>query len=643
MANLVSPRLPFDPADNELLALDFALILELSPCAALAYNRSNDLIVSVNQKLQELSAFEPSALTGKSLSTLVSLRLDTNPTGKEARPIQLKTASGSKLQANLQIRSLSQTNQIVVLLFTPPTPPTEPDPQELSYAFFDTLLGVLTQDSSEAALSAAAGILHGAVRAQAAAAYLFNKPENQLVRARLTTDLQSAQFPEKLALEEPPPLQPVIWNSNHTPTSALEELALVKGFHYVVVLPLTRQNELLGNLIAAGFGSPPDEDSLRKLTLLAACAASTLHHLARIESAQQTVRRARQVVQIEHAISDNMEEGLIILTPDLRVAEMNPSAEMMLGYAGSEVFLQKAEMVLIGNETLSSLYKSAQQGISTKAVNNLRLNTRTGKSFLAQILCIPIMTEGKLSSIVLLMRDLSQSEQIRAHNQQLEQRAFLGEVSAIFAHEVKNPIYSIRAGLQYMGMTTKPGDPHFDLVSRLQNDCLRLSHLVDSTLNFSKPMEYHLQPVDLAEMLPNILERWAPRLTRLNIKYNFDANPPHPMVEADPRALEQVFVNLVSNAAQAMEKTGGTLNLRVINGPEHLVPPQYDVIVADSGPGIPDDIKERIFEPFVTTNTTGTGLGLAITKRIVSAHKGTINLESYPGGTMFHVFLPKAE
>ena len=92
-----------------------------------------------------------------------------------------------------------------------------------------------------------------------------------------------------------------------------------------------------------------------------------------------------------------------------------------------------------------------------------------------------------------------------------------------------------------------------------------------------------------------------------------------------------------------MEKTGGTLNLRVINGAEHLVPPQYDVIVADSGPGIPDDIKERIFEPFVTTNTTGTGLGLAITKRIVSAHKGTINLESYPGGTMFHVFLPKAE
>ena len=300
-------------------------------------------------------------------------------------------------------------------------------------------------------------------------------------------------------------------------------------------------------------------------------------------------------------------------------------------------------MVLIGNETLSALYKSAQQGIATKAGNNLSLNTRTGKSFLAQVLCIPVMTNGKLSSIVLILRDLSQSEQIRAHTQQLEQRAFLGEVSAIFAHEVKNPINSIMTGLQYIGMTMKPGDPHYDLVSRLQNDCLRLTHLMDSTLTFSKPMEYHFAPVDLAEMLPNILERWAPRLTRLNIRYNFDANPEHPLVKADFRALEQVFVNLVSNAAQAMEKKGGTLNIRIINAAEHLVPPQYEVIVADSGPGIPDDIKAHIFEPFVTTNISGTGLGLAITKRIVSAHKGTINLESYPGGTMFHVLLPKAE
>ena len=88
MANTASPRLPFEPDEKDLQALDFALVMELIPSAALAYNRSNDLIISINQKLQELTAFEPQILNGQSLSTLISLRLDTNPTGKETRSVQ---------------------------------------------------------------------------------------------------------------------------------------------------------------------------------------------------------------------------------------------------------------------------------------------------------------------------------------------------------------------------------------------------------------------------------------------------------------------------------------------------------------------------------------------------------------------------
>jgi len=115
------------------------------------------------------------------------------------------------------------------------------------------------------------------------------------------------------------------------------------------------------------------------------------------------------------------------------------------------------------------------------------------------------------------------------------------------------------------------------------------------------------------------------------------------MVKADYRALERVFENLINNAIQAMEKSGGTLNIKVTEADQHLIPAQYDVIVADSGPGIPDDLREHIFEPFVTTKSTGTGLGLAISKRIMTAHKGNLYVESFPGGTMFHVLIPKAD
>ncbi|MCJ7694899.1 MAG: ATP-binding protein, partial [Anaerolineaceae bacterium] len=147
----------------------------------------------------------------------------------------------------------------------------------------------------------------------------------------------------------------------------------------------------------------------------------------------------------------------------------------------------------------------------------------------------------------------------------------------------------------------------------------------------------------LNSLLPSIISRWDPRLRRLNIKSYYETLIEHPIVIGDFRALEQVFVNLISNAVQAMDKTGGSLSIKIQVPEIQSDPNDYEIIVADSGPGIPDDIREHIFEPFMTTNQNGTGLGLAISKRIISAHKGNIFVESFPGGTMFHVLLPKSK
>jgi len=129
---------------------------------------------------------------------------------------------------------------------------------------------------------------------------------------------------------------------------------------------------------------------------------------------------------------------------------------------------------------------------------------------------------------------------------------------------------------------------------------------------------------------------------RLNISYNLEQQPANPLVLADARAIEQVFVNLISNAIQAMENEGGSLNIKIHPVSPETNPPQYEIIVADSGPGIPEDLVKHVFEPFLTTKANGTGLGLAISRRIVMAHKGNIFVESFPGGTMFHVLLLKA-
>jgi signal transduction histidine kinase len=184
--------------------------------------------------------------------------------------------------------------------------------------------------------------------------------------------------------------------------------------------------------------------------------------------------------------------------------------------------------------------------------------------------------------------------------------------------------------------------PDFDLVNRMQNDCVRLTHLMDSVLSFSKPVEFNLANIDLGNLLSNLLERWGPRMRRLNIIANYEATTDKTLVVGDLRSLEQVFVNLVNNAVQAMEKTGGSLSIKAHEITTSETQPMVEVTVSDSGPGIPDDIRDHIFEPFMTTNQNGTGLGLAISKRIIAAHKGNIFVESFTGGTIFHVLLPKS-
>jgi signal transduction histidine kinase len=128
-------------------------------------------------------------------------------------------------------------------------------------------------------------------------------------------------------------------------------------------------------------------------------------------------------------------------------------------------------------------------------------------------------------------------------------------------------------------------------------------------------------------------------MSRLKVETFFQKAEDIPRINGDPRSLDQVFTNLITNAVDAMSKTGGTLAIKI--GLNHeLAKQQVEVLISDNGPGIPEEIKDRIFEPFVTTKSHGTGLGLAITKRIITAHRGRILVNSFPGGTIFSICIP---
>jgi PAS domain S-box-containing protein len=352
--------------------------------------------------------------------------------------------------------------------------------------------------------------------------------------------------------------------------------------------------------------------------------------------------QTRRALAITDALKDYSLEGAVVLTPDLDIESLNPAAETVLGYASQEVRGQAFGNVLIGADNLVPALQSALQGVPTHNLGNVRLHRRDGSVFLAHLRTLPVHVAGQLEAVLVLLRDLSEREQFEVLNEQLEQRAMLGEVSAIFAHEVRNPINNISTGLQLMYYNLPEDDPYHEVLARLLQDCNRLTHLMESILAFSRPPENKLEPVDLNTMLPALVDRWRPRLVRTKVQQKIKSTAQQATVFADLHALEQVFNNLIGNAVEAMRETGGNLTIHIRQVANTGDRPRVEISISDDGPGIPEEIIERIFEPFFTTNRNGngTGLGLAIAKRIVTKHKGTIKVSSVPGGTVFQVILP---
>ncbi len=231
----------------------------------------------------------------------------------------------------------------------------------------------------------------------------------------------------------------------------------------------------------------------------------------------------------------------------------------------------------------------AQQGIPTHDLGNIHLHSRDGQAFLALVRTIPVVTDGVTDKIIILIHDLSEHEQFRVRTQQLEHRALLGEVTAIFAHEVRNPINNISSGLQLMAHTLPEESPHRENINRLLHECVRLDHHMKAVLDFSRNTEFVMEPIDLPGMIQRLLDLWRPRLNRVNVTALPQFAPQTPRVWGDPRALEQVFTNLISNAVQAMSDNGGTLAVKITPLDQPGERKKVEISISDTGPGIPEE------------------------------------------------------
>lgn len=238
--------------------------------------------------------------------------------------------------------------------------------------------------------------------------------------------------------------------------------------------------------------------------------------------------------------------------------------------------------------------------------------------------------------------DITQKELEQLHFQQLERAdrlASIGEMAAGIAHEIKNPLAGISAAVSIIKDDMNVDDPHAMILGEVLEQVQRLDKTVNDLLFFGKPSLPQLTCVDINAILTTTLKFASQHRSGVNIERLVDLEPELPPVYADGKQMQQVFLNILLNAFQAMP-TGGLLSIKsslVTKNDQDFV----RVDVSDSGPGIPSQILEKIFTPFFTTKAQGTGLGLPICCKLVNLHNGDIRVSSNnKTGTVFTVELP---
>jgi signal transduction histidine kinase len=241
--------------------------------------------------------------------------------------------------------------------------------------------------------------------------------------------------------------------------------------------------------------------------------------------------------------------------------------------------------------------------------------------------------------------ELAQAEARRS-----ERLAALGQLSAGLAHEIRNPLGVIKGSAEMLTQKLQASDALArELAGYISTEVNRLSDLVTEFLDFARPLHAEPHPADLIALLDRVLQivadRFAGKETSKPVRVERLYASGLPLVPLDESLCEQAFLNLVQNAYEAMQEGdhGGTLRVDVqpaIQNDREGV----ELRLADTGPGVPEELREEIFNPFVTTKKTGVGLGLSIVSKIVDGHHGSIRVENAAGGgAVFTLFFPLEE
>jgi len=411
-----------------------------------------------------------------------------------------------------------------------------------------------------------------------------------------------------------------------------------------------------------GFDARPFEDALAqdaRNNLLSAALAAALG-LAGFVSLfwVHNNRRWQRILRDQQAMAAevvaSLPLGLVISDPAGRIAMINDAALGMFGKKRHEILPAENSGPQNGQQGRSHAHKQASPLASLPGLpwDSLTDKMAHGARILEQETALAVAgakpltvnlggaairnEDGVFLGNVFVLRDVTEMKRLQADAQRNDRLAALGHLAAGVAHEIRNPLSTIKGVALYIARRMPLGGREQEAAQRMIDEVERLDRVVSELLDFARPGSFETVQADLGEIISRALRLAEADIKAKGVAVALELEPGFPKVKISPERLTQALLNLFLNAVQAMDN-GGTLRVTA-----HLLPDGFfSLTVADTGPGIPAEIQASIFTPYFTTKPAGTGLGLAIVYQIAEGHGGRVSVGNAPGhGAEFTLTLP---
>lgn len=348
-------------------------------------------------------------------------------------------------------------------------------------------------------------------------------------------------------------------------------------------------------------------------------------------------------------ILDAVLDGVIVLSPAGAIERINDEACRMLE-SSPETASGRPLGDFVGPEhAMVELTRQVQKDRQPVVEDDVPLTRRFGSDVELDLAVSPVPEDDgeRPGGVVVVLRDRTIGNTLREEATQLDQLASYGHIAAGIAHEVKNPLGGIRGAAELL--EARAGDDRTARTARLiVREVDRITGLVEELMVFAKSESLRFAPVNLHRLIDEVLEVVAAEPAAASVAFERAFDPSIPELVADGDRLTQVFLNLARNAVQALDERGGQLEITTrmqlqhrLVGADGRPVPTVEIVFRDDGPGIPNEIVDRLATPFFTTKPDGTGLGLAVSRHWVSRHGGRLRIDSDPGaGAHIHITLP---